>query len=141
MADDDPKLQRVRDAIADRFSTIDGLRGLKTIPSEITPPAVAIEIESIDYDTTMDRGSDDVTWVATLFESKTSERVSQDRLFAYMSGAGPKSVKAAFEANTTLGGLVFDVSVAEARQPGTTPVGAIEYNVVQFVLVSTMDSA
>jgi hypothetical protein len=136
----DEKLKQVRDAIADRFSTIPGLTGLKTVPSAITPPAVAVEVERIDYDTTMSRGSDDVVFVATLFVSKASERASQDQLFAYLSGSGAKSVKAAFEADPTLGGLVFDASVAEARQPGTFAIGEIPYNGVQFVIPASMDS-
>lgn len=127
-------LKAVRDAIADVLSTVDGLRGLNTIPGEITPPAALVLLESIDFDTTMTRGSDDYQFVAMVVVSKAHERVAQDALFGYLAGAGQRSVKAAFEADPTLGGLVHDAAVTEVRPPGNTTIGEIGYYGVPIVI-------
>lgn len=123
----------VRDAIADRFSTIPKLTGLKTVPGQITPPAVLVLLESINFDSTMD-GCDEYTFVGLIVVSRTHERVGQDTLFGYLARTGEQSVKAVFEADPTLGGLVEDACVTEVRAPGDTEIGDISYYGVPVVI-------
>lgn len=131
-------LEAVRDALAARLDTIPGLQGLSTVPGQITPPAALVLLESVDFDSTMSRGSDDYTWVAMVMTSHSSE-TGQDLLMQYASGSGPKSVKAAFEADPTLGGLVFDANVTEVRPPGDYEMGAITYYAIPFVIQVSAD--
>jgi hypothetical protein len=128
-------LKAVRDAIADRFSEIPNLTGLKKVPGEITPPAALVVLETINYDTTMQRGSDEYVFIGLVLVSKTAEKAGQDALFEYMSGAGVKSVKAKFEEDPTLGGLVYDANVSEVRPPGDTQIGAVAYYGAPFVIL------
>lgn len=128
-------LKQVRDAIADRFSEITGLTGLKKVPGEITPPAALVLLDGVTFDTTMQRGSDEYEFVGLVLVSRGSERAGQDALYDYMAGSGDRSVKAAFEADPTLGGLVFDARVSEIRAPGDTTIGAVTYYGAPFVIV------
>jgi hypothetical protein len=126
-------LEEVRDAIAALVDTIPGLQGVPRMPGQITPPTAIPMLESVDFDSAMDRGSDDYTWVLMVFTSHSSE-TGQDLLMQYASGSGTKSVKAVFEADPTLGGLVFDANVTEVRPPGDYEMGAITYYAIPFVI-------
>lgn len=126
-------LEEVRDAIAALVDTIPGLQGLANVPGQITPPAALVLLESVDFDSSMDRGSDDYTWIVMIMTSHSSD-TGQDLLMQYASGSGAKSVKAKFEADPTLGGLVFDANVSEVRPPGDYEMGAITYYAIQFVI-------
>lgn len=127
-------LEAVRDAIAAVADTIPGLQGIAHVPGQITPPAAVPLLEEVDFDTTMSRGSDDYTWVLMVFASKGDLIAGQNLLMQYASGSGTKSVKAAFEADPTLGGLVFDACVTEVRPPGDTELGAVTYYGIPFVI-------
>lgn len=127
-------LEAIRDAIAAVADTIPGLQGIPTVPGQITPPAAVPLLESVDFDSTLSRGSDDYTWVLMVFASKGDLVGGQNLLMQYASGSGGKSVKAAFEADHTLGGLVFDAAVTEIRPPGDTELGAVTYYGIPFVV-------
>lgn len=118
-----------------RLETIPGLRVHQTVPGAIDPPAAVLSLESVIYDSSMSRGSDDLVFSADVFTSMASDRAGQELLFAFLDGSGAKSVKTAVEADPTLGGVAMYAEVAEAGGPRIASFGEIEYYNVQFRIV------
>jgi hypothetical protein len=125
-------IKTIRDGIATRLQTITGLRVHTTTPGSISPPSAVITFESCDFDSSMSRGSDDLTFVVHVFTSLASDRAGEDALFSYIDGSGSKSVKAAVEGDGTLGGAAMFAVVTRARAPGIVDIGGVEYYGVQF---------
>ncbi|ANN16252.1 hypothetical protein SD37_11750 [Amycolatopsis orientalis] len=115
-----------------RLETIDGLRVHETIPGAIDPPAAVLSLETVTYDSSMSRGSDDLVFSADVFTSMASDRSGQELLFSFIDGEGPNSVKAAVEADPLLGGVAMFAEVTDAGAPRIASFGEIEYYNVQF---------
>lgn len=106
-------------AIAERLRTLDGMTVYTEPPGAVTTPAVILSLGGIEYDTTMSRGSDDVTIAGELFV--TAGPQGAENLYSYLDGQGTNSLKALFEADFTLGSLVHDCalrSVGNADRAG-----------------------
>lgn len=114
-------IKQVADGIADRLETIDGLGVHREPPGTVESPAAAVSLESVDYDSTMSRGSDDLTFVVDLFLTDGPQGL--ENLYAYLNGSGAKSIKAAVEEDPTLGGVAMYAVVTEARKPNRAEVG------------------
>lgn len=128
-------IRQIIDAIHDRLDTVSGLKVYKRVPETVDAPAAIVRYAGTNFDSTMDRGSDDQTYVVQILTSKASDR-GQDELYAYCEGSGARSVKALIEADPTLGGLVMHAFVTEVGEPGTAEPGGVEfYSVEIFVQV------
>lgn len=118
----------IKDGLATRLATITGLRVHATPPGTIHPPAAVIRRAQTRYDSTMARGSDDHSFVITVFVSLASDAYAQDALDAYLATSGSSSIKAAIEGEDTLGSTVHFTRVASAEEDRT-----VEYNGVVYV--------
>jgi len=112
-------------AIADRLRTLDGMTVYTEPPGTVTTPAVILSLGGIEYDTTMSRGSDDVTVVAELFV--TAGPQGAENLYSYLDGQGPNSLKELFESDTTLDGLVHDCALSSVGSADRAGVSKPEY--------------
>jgi hypothetical protein len=118
-----------------QLETIDGLRVREEMTGSIHPPAAVLTLEEITYDTTMDRGSDDVEFHVTVFTSMASERTGQKALFEFLAGSGPKSVRAAISADPTLGGAAMYAEVQSVGEVGIAKFADVSYYAARFVVV------
>jgi len=75
----------------------------------------------VDFDETMGRGLDTWHLVVEVFVALTTDKGAQLRLDPYMAGEGATSLKAAIEADGSLGGVCDDLRVESI-------VGVGEYN-------------
>ncbi|MFD9706209.1 hypothetical protein [Lentzea sp. NPDC059081] len=114
--------------LADRADTIEGLRTHAYMPDLISPPTFyCVELE-ISYDLSFGRGRDDFNPViCRLLVSRANDRSGQKALQEYMKGSGPKSVKAAIEADKTLGGACESLQVMSVRGMGQYEHGTDTY--------------
>jgi hypothetical protein len=124
----------VRDALATRLKTIGGLNVPDTVPGTITTPSAVITLESLTYDSTMSRGSDDLTFAVTVFASTANDRAGETALYSFIDGTGANSIKAAIEADPVLGGVVMYAVVAGASEIGIREYGGTEYYSAQFAI-------
>lgn len=131
----------IRDALRTRLRTISGLRVPDRPPGEISPPTAIVTGPSINYDSTMSRGSDDFTFTVTLLVSRAWDRAAEDQLDAYLAGSGSGSIKATLEATPAgLGESTVDfVRVTSSTEPDMIEVGQVEYLGVQFTVDVTAD--
>ena len=70
--------------------------------------------DQIEYDLAMQRGLDRWTLVIQAFAGSPEEKAAQARLDTWLAGSGATSVKAAVEADQTLGGVVTAARVSRS---------------------------
>lgn len=125
-------LSQLRQGIADRLATIDGLRSYSFQPLAARPPMAFVIPDSVDYDLDMRRGADTSTFAVTVMVALTDDRAAQANLDKYVFGAD--SVKTAIEADRTLGGIADTCRVVEMRNYGSITFGDQQYVGCEFVV-------
>lgn len=104
----------VRTAIATALRVIPGLQASPYMLANPTPPAAHVLRGDILYDQAMQGGTHIWTMRVQVFVSLVSDIGGQMLLDEYLSPDGARSVKAAVEADRTLGGIVDDLHVTTA---------------------------
>lgn len=118
----------IRSGLKTRLDTITGLNNYATAPGQVVVPAAVVLPGPIEFDATAGRGSDRLNFDILLLVAKATDSLSQEHLDPYLAGSGSSSVKAAVEAEATLGGEA-DWTVVS----GVSQYGDIEYNGVQYL--------
>jgi len=90
--------------MARNLSVIPDLQVSAYMLSAPTPPAVHILPDNVAFDKAMHSGLNELTMMVQLFVAMMSDLGSQVLLDRYLSPSGTLSVKAALEADLTLGG-------------------------------------
>lgn len=105
-------VKEIRTALAALLEA--GLGSELTVTAYMTanpvPPCADLFPTPVEYDAAFGRGSDDWTFTVRVFVDAADDVSSQETLDEFLAPAGPKSVKAALEADPTLGGLLPDGS-------------------------------
>ena len=126
-------LSSIREGLKTRLATISGLSIYAFVPDSIEPPTAVVGVmSSLEYDSTMARGSDTYNIPIYMYVSRVDAELSQDSLDSYLDGSGSTSVKSAIEGDTTLGGVVSSARVVEASNYGVYTVNSIDYLGVEF---------
>lgn len=125
--------KEIRDGIAARLATIPDLQVYPTPPGSIIVPAGVVRRRNTNYDVTVD-GAVDTTWVATVFVQFANNDSAAEQLDEYVSESGDQSIKAAIEADPTLGGVVDFADVASAEGEKVTNYAGIDYLTVDFII-------
>lgn len=129
----------LRNGIATRLEAISGLRVHARAVEAIALPAATVRRSAIAYDSTFARGSDDMTFVVTLYVSAADFDRAQRELDDYLAGSGAKSVKAVIEADQTLGGVANFARVVSAGEDGLTNYAGQQCLAVDFIIGVTAD--
>ena len=125
-------LTDLRTGLATRLATITGLRSSATIPDNPQPPVAVVMPARITYDTAFGRGSDEYVFTITLIVGRVNDRTSQTNLDAYCTSSGSTSVKAAIEADRSLGGKALDCRVTEMTSQGSLAIGDVTFHTAEF---------
>lgn len=126
----------IREGLAEAVRRgVPALRPYAKVPDSFTTPAAMVfGPERIRYDSTMARGSDEYRFPLRVYVGRVDEKGAQDRLDAFVSGAGPQSLKVAIESDPTLGGVVDFARVEEARNYGPYQSGQANYLGVELLV-------
>ena len=116
----------VTTALESALATIDGLRVVAFVPDSISPPAIFLGYPEVEYDLTTLGCVHILRVLAYVVLSRVNDRTAYDRLSPFLDGAGPSSVKAAIEADRSLGGAAANVRVSAARV-GPMTIAGVEY--------------
>ena len=128
-------LTSIRNGIATNIGNISSLSVYGYVPDSIEPPtAIVGVVESIDYDSTMARGSDTYNIPILLYVSRVDAQDSQETLDSYLASSGASSVKTKIESDITLGGVAQSVRVVEADNYGVYSINNIDYLGVEFTV-------
>ena len=127
----------VRAALATALGAIDGLRASAYEPDKVSPPQAIVGDLSIDYDQTFGSAADrchklDIT--VRVYVPRATDRAGQDKLDGYVSPTGASSIKAALEADKTLGGVIDDLHVPGMSGYGFYEVGGVVYMGAEFTV-------
>ncbi|MAW27007.1 MAG: hypothetical protein CL498_03330 [Actinobacteria bacterium] len=126
-------LSSIRSGLSTRLATISGLSVYSYVPDSIEPPTAVVGVmSSVDYDSTMSRGSDSYEIPLYLYVSRVDAELSQDSLDEFLAGSGSSSIKQAIEGDSTLGGVVSSARVVEASNYGVYTINSIDYLGVEF---------
>lgn len=128
-------LAAIRDGLATRLATISGLEAFDTAPGQVNPPAAVVGgPERIEYDLTYGRGADTYLISVMVYASRADQSSGQELLDGYLAGAGATSIKAAIEADPTLGGAADTARVTMARNYGGYDLADIKYLGVELLV-------
>lgn len=99
-------LADVMDQVADRIDTIDGLV-THAFPADNVHPPAAVVTYPLEYelDATYQRGADRMSLPVVVLIGRADAQSSRDLVSAYVSGSGPRSLKAVLENDLPAGGL------------------------------------
>jgi hypothetical protein len=131
-----PTFEEIREGLRASLDTIPGVQVSAYVLGNPTLPAIEVVPgwegkDGIDYDKTFKRGLDALVFTVRAMVGTPTDIGAQKRLDRMIAPTGDDSVKAAVEADGTLGGVVEDVRVTEcsgykafARDGGTVALGA-----------------
>lgn len=123
-----PTILEVMQAIESALDNITGLRTTEFIKDQMSPPFAMVGVPDIpDYHGAFRSGSMTISPRVYVFTSAVVDRIGQAKLAAYANPVGAESIKAAVEADNTLGGVVAQVVVKSFRPLGAEEMGAMGY--------------
>ena len=125
-------ISQINTALADALSAIDGLQGYDYEPDSIYPPIAFPSITNIDYHRAMGGGLIIYDITIRVIVGRVNERVAQDALDRYASYNGTESVRAAIEADLTLGGLVDTLILRNSASVASTAIGEQDFLSLDF---------
>ena len=118
----------VREALADSLSQVTGLRGHGYAPGQINPPAAVVVEVNVDFDASMQRGSDEMNAVVRLLVGGDL-RSAQLRLSQLVY-----DVRERLWTDNTLAGTVSDCRLHRKRgdSEGQVDIGGATFAVVDL---------
>ena len=120
-----PTITEMREALATVIDTVPGIRGAPAWPERPNPPVAIVAGPDVDYNE--DTQSDRYTFAVIVLVSDSVTRAATLLLDSFLAGAGASSIRAALEADDTLGGVVQYLVVTAIRDYGTQVVQSTEY--------------
>lgn len=127
-------IAELREGLAVRLRTISGLASTATAPANAQPPYAYVlpSAPFITFDTSFNRGADEYQFTVRVIVGAVDQQGSQLLLDAYLAPSGSTSVKAAIEADETLGGKAFDLRVQSVSNYGAFIVNESTYLGAEF---------
>ena len=122
----------LRVGIATAMAAIPNLRTSATVPDNPRPPIAVVMPERIAYDLNARRGADTFFFTIMLLVGRADDRAAQGNLDAFL--VGENSIKAAVEADRTLGGKANTCRVTEMGNYASMTVGEVLYLAAQFTV-------
>ena len=107
-------LIQIADGLAERLSTVRGLRVYDHVPDVFVVPCAYILPDSVNYWQGFAGGNVECLYTVTLIVGRIAERQNQKALYEFMAYSGDRSVRAAIEADRTVGGRVQTLWVESA---------------------------
>lgn len=123
---------QAKTALATALATITGLRTYSRQPDNLNTPFGFPILQSVDYHGAMGSGNVVQTYTVQIIVGRASERSSEALLDSYLSYTG---VRAALEADPTLGGVVQQCIVESAGSIGTIDGNDTTYLSIDFRVV------
>jgi len=126
----------LKNGIKTRLETITNLRAYAQQPDQVNPSVGGIAwptLESITYHGAMRAGLVTHVFTVSVIVGRAAERTAQNLMDTYLSYDG--GIRAAIEADTTLGGYAKTLIVEEATNLSTVDANDTTYLTVDFRVV------
>ena len=120
-------LSDIRKGLAGQLASVRGLRVSEMVPEQINPPAAIITRATVDYSLNAAGGLTEWDMQVQLVAGRMADQQSQRQIDAWLSWDGAQSVRAALEADRTLGGNCQTSRVTGADALVSIQVGDSDY--------------
>ena len=124
----------VATAIKTQLTTISNLRTFDYQPEQLNPPVAFPILNSINYHRAFQGGDVEMNWSIVVVVGRYLDRVAHTNLDGYLSYSGTTSIRAALEADKTLGGVVQTCVLDSAMEIDTLTVGDADFLQIQLSL-------
>lgn len=124
-------VSQVATGLAARLGTISGLRTFVYQPEQLNPPFAFPILNSVRYHSAFQGGDVVMDWTVTVVVGRYVDRTAFTTLDAYLSYDGASSIRAALEADKTLGGVVQTLVVPSAIDISSLSAGDAEFLQIQ----------
>lgn len=125
---------QVLDGLVTRLQTIDGLRCYDRPADIVAAPAAFTLLEAVDFQNAFALGDPRMEITVTVIVARTSDRAAYERMSEYVAPTGSRSIRAAIEADRSLGGVCQTLIVQRADNIRSVSQGDAEYLAVDFGL-------
>lgn len=110
-------MAQIREGLKTRLAAISGDYQVSAyVLAAPSPPCIYVAGGPIQYDLSMGRGVDDMTFTITALVQLTTDVGAQKKLDTLAAASGAGSLKATVEGDRTLGGVVDTLHVSEAAE-------------------------
>lgn len=120
--------------LATALAQVRGLRVADHLPEQINPPVAIVQLQQVTYHRAMQGGSSEWEFLVAVVAGRMGDRAAQRQLDSWISYDGPYSIRAAIEADPTLGGacetlIVTDMVSVRPITTGDASYLSCEFNV------------
>lgn len=127
-------ISQVAQGLADRLTTISGLRSYTFQPEQLNPPFAYPQINSVNYHRAFGGGDVVMDWTIHVVVGRWTDRTAHALLDDFLSYSGSKSIRAAIEGDTTLGGVCQTLIVRSGADITSLDAGGAEFLQIQLQL-------
>lgn len=125
-------VSELRTALANAMGNVANLRTSATVPDNPRPPIAVVMPERVAYDLNARRGADTFFFTVLLIVGRADDRTAQNSIDGFI--VGDNSIKAAIEADRTLGGKADTCRVVEMTNYSSLSIGEVMYLSAQFTV-------
>ena len=123
-------ISQVATGLQTRLATISGLRTFSYQPEQENPPFAYPEINRVEYHRAFSGGDVVMDWTIYVVVGRWLDRTAHAALDDYLSYSGAKSIRAAIEGDTTLGGVCQTLIVRSGAD-----ITSLDANGAQFLVI------
>jgi len=128
-------VSQVADGIKVRLATVSGLRTFSYQPEQLNPPVAFPVLESVEYHRAFGGGDVQMRWQVFVIVGRYLDRVAHSNLDGFLSFSGATSLRAAIEADRTLGGVVNTLVLDSGMSVGSLTVAEADFLQIQCSLL------
>lgn len=125
-------LSDIKAGLADRLKAVPGLRVSAQIPEQVNPPMAVVTRAGVNYHRDMSGGLTEWTMQVQVLAGRMADQQAQRTIDGWLSWDGRTSIRAAIEADKTLGGVAQTCIVTDAEALTSIQLGDSEYLGVIF---------
>lgn len=125
-------VSQVAIGLANRLSTISGLRVSTYQPEQLNPPFAYPQINRIEYHRAYGGGDVVMDWTVHVVVGRWLDRTAHAALDDYLSYSGAKSIRAAIEGDTSLGGVCSTLIVRSGLDISSLDANGAEFLQIQL---------
>lgn len=128
-------VSQVSEGIRVRLATITGLRTFSYQPEQLNPPTAFPVLDSVEYHGAFQGGNVRMRFTVIVIVGRYLDRVAHSNLDGYLSYSGATSLRAAIEADKTLGGVAQTLVMESGLSVSSLSVAEAEFLQVSFNLL------
>jgi len=125
-------VSQVATGLSNRLATISGLRVSTFQPEQLNPPFAYPQLNRIEYHRAYGGGDVVMDWSIYVVVGRWTDRTAHALLDDFLSYSGAKSVRAAVEGDTTLGGVCSTLVLRSGLDISSLDAGGAEFLQIQL---------